>query len=139
MKTIFSYCFALFVLASCSNSSENFIIAEEVVPINLVTAPDTLTVGTTATFTITFNIPSTCHDFLRLNFASTTNLRTVAVITSVRDGNCNPLNNASQNISFELTPDTIGMFTIKFFSGNDSQGNPTFITKEYDVAPRPVG
>ncbi len=139
MKTIFSICLVLFLSTACSNSGDNFIVAEEVVPITTVTAPETLTVGTVATFTIAFSIPSTCHDFLRLNFGTSTDQRTVSVVTSVREGNCNPLSNASQSISFEITPDAPGMFTFKFFTGNDSQGNPTFIIKEYDVAPRPVG
>jgi hypothetical protein len=139
MKSFLYLFIVLSLSTACSNSSDNFIVSEEVVPITMVTAPETLTVGTVATFSIEFKIPTTCHDFLRLNFGSTPDARTVSVVTSVREGNCNTLSNASQSISFEVTPDQPGMFTFRFFTGNDSQGNPTFIVKEYDVAPRPVG
>lgn len=139
MKMMLSVCLVLFLSAACSNSGDNFIVGQETVSITAVDAPETLTIGQRSVFKVSYNVPTTCHEFLRVNFGFEGKETTIAIVTSIKDGSCNDLTNVSQIVDVEATPNEAGVFTFKFFTGNDSQGNPTFIIKEYDVAPRPVG
>lgn len=137
MKTLFSLSLLFVLLTACSTSGDS-IIGQEIVPIATVDAPETLTVGIKATFVIQYRLPTTCHEFFRLNFNVVDKTTTVSVVTSIKDGNCNNSNNI-QTATVDATPNEAGIFTFKFFAGNDANGTPTFIIKEYDVAPVPIG
>ncbi|PJB13072.1 MAG: hypothetical protein CO119_03470 [Flavobacteriales bacterium CG_4_9_14_3_um_filter_40_17] len=140
MKSIVTACliFVLALSSACSNSSDNFIVGQETVSITAVDAPDTLIIGQRLVFKVSYNVPTTCHDFLRVNFSIEGKETTISIVTTIKEGNCNNLTNASQIVDVEAAPNEAGIFTFKFFTGFDSQGNPTFIVKEYDVAPRPI-
>lgn len=118
---------------SCSNDSDNFIEFEELGAITAVEGPDQVTVGQTAEFVVTFEVPTTCHSFQRLDFAANTTERVVAVVFAITDNDCNPLNNFTEEVTFNITPDSPGTILFKFFAGNDPQGQPTFIEKEVTV------
>lgn len=139
MKSFFLLFIVLSLSVACSNSSDNLVIGQETVSITSVDAPDTLIIGQRAVFKVFYNVPTTCHEFLRVNFGFEGKETTISVLTSIKDGNCNNLTNVNQTVDVEATPNEAGLFTFRFFTGNDSQGSPTFIVKEYEVAPRPIG
>lgn len=118
---------------SCSNDSENFIEFEELGAITAVSGPDQVTVGQTFDYVVTFKVPTTCHSFQRLDFAANTNERVVAVVFAITDDACNPLGNFTEEVTFNITPDSPGTILFKFFAGNNAQGQPTFIEKEVTV------
>ncbi|MDT8415224.1 MAG: hypothetical protein RQ735_07580 [Flavobacteriaceae bacterium] len=131
MKYILLSVFVL--LMGCSGDSDNFIEFEELGAITAVEIPAEVVVGQTTTFVVSFRVPSTCHSFQRLDFSATPQERIVAVVFAVTDNSCTPLSNFTEQVTFEITPDTPGTIVFKFFAGNNAQGEPTFIERVVDV------
>jgi hypothetical protein len=127
-------CFLTFMSIGCSND-DNFIESEELTNITTVEGPTQITLGERVAFVVTFRVPSTCHSFQRLNFGIDGNTRTISVVMAITDRACNPLSNFTEEVTFDVEPDTTGVFTFLFFSGNDSNGQATFITRELEVLP----
>lgn len=123
----------LSLVVSCSNDSDNFIEFEELGAITAVEGPDQVNVGQTSEFVVTFRVPTTCHSFLRLDFAANATERVVAVVFAITDNACNTLSNFTEEVTFNITPDSPGTILFKFFAGKDAQGQPTFIEKEVTV------
>lgn len=118
---------------SCTGDSDNFIEFEELGAITAVEGPEQVSVGQTTEYVVTFKVPTTCHSFQRLDFAANATERVVAVVFAITDNACNPLGNFTEEVTFNITPDGSGTILFKFFAGNDSQGQPTFIEKEVTV------
>lgn len=118
---------------SCTGDSENFIEFEELGAITAVEGPDQVNVGQTSEYVVTFKVPTTCHSFQRLDFAANATERVVAVVFAITDDACNTLGNFTEQVTFNITPDSPGTILFKFFAGNDAQGQPTFIEKEVTV------
>lgn len=122
-----------FSLLACTSNSDNFIEFEELGSITAVDGPETVIVGQQSAFVITYRVPENCYSFQRLDFSINGNERVIAVVFAITDNDCTPLSNFTEQVTFDIQPEATGVFIFKFFSGNDPQGQPTFITKEVTV------
>ncbi len=103
----------------------------EVTPVNAVSSvPDTFVVGQTDTLQITYRRPSTCHAFNGFDINRDGDVKEITLVTKVVEGraNCSDLEDDTRTAPLVITPEEVGELNLSFFTGNDADGNPTFLT-----------
>lgn len=130
-------CFLLIVLASSACSLDDSGAAQEYfLPVDHVMAPETVNLGETATFTVTYSRPNDCYIFNGFNYQADGNTRTVLVRAIMFDeSDCPAYEQESfYDVPLNFTPDHSGTYIFKFWAGNDENEEPIYIEHEVVVA-----
>ncbi|MFC4633688.1 hypothetical protein ACFO3O_07205 [Dokdonia ponticola] len=120
----------LLLVVGCSTDDAPFFFFE-VTPVDTVSnVPDVLVVGQTDTIQVTYKRPSTCHAFNGFDISNEDGVREIAIITKVVQGRstCSDLENDLRTAPLVITPEAAGELNLRFFTGNNATGDPTFVT-----------
>ena len=135
MKRFIVLCLTLVLFSSCSIGDDNgATFSFDVLPVESVDIPDEFTLGETYPITVSYLRPSTCHGFKEFYYLKENNERTVAPITYVFDRNdCETLEDelVESTLNFRVTSN--GSYIFKFWQGDDSEGDPKYLTIEVFV------
>lgn len=134
MKIIFIYLIALMAF-SCSLPEDNTVRSTpEVLPIETAILPPFFEFGQTYEINLSYILPSDCHTFDNIFFqAEDDNERVIAIISSVFPGtDCMQTDNEVET-SFDFFVNDTGLYTFKFWQGEDSNGNDIYLTIEVPV------
>ena len=135
MKRFIVLCLTLVLFSSCSIGDDNgATFSFDVLPVESVDIPDEFTLGETYPITVSYLRPSTCHGFKEFYYLKENNERTVAPITYVFDRNdCESLEDelVESTLNFRVTSN--GSYIFKFWQGDDSEGDPKYLTIEVFV------
>ncbi len=130
MKNIVVISILLCILVGCStDDAPTFFF--EITPTDTVgNIPDHFVAGQADTLQVTYRRPSTCHGFDGFEINKDGTVREIAVITKVVQGrsSCTDLENDVRIAPLIIRPEEIGEIILRFFAGNDQNGNPTFMT-----------
>lgn len=119
----------LLLLVGCSTDDAPFFFFE-VTPVDTVSnVPDVFVVGQTDTIQVTYKRPSTCHAFNGFDILNEDDVREIAIITKVVQGRstCSDLENDLRTAPLVITPEEAGELSLRFFTGNNATGDPTFV------------
>lgn len=118
------------VLSSCEIEKESVSIVT--LPVESVEIPNEFELGQTYPITMRYYRPTNCHAPYGIYYEKDLNVRVCAVNNIVTDGgNCNNLNNILVEETFNFTVTSTGNYIFRFWTGEDSEGNNTFL--EYDI------
>jgi len=125
----------LFVLASCDlndDDSGNDVLYAYA-PISAVELPDSLVLGETYVFEVTYRNPSPCHKIFGYEYLA--DARVFAIVTSYRPDNalCTDTPGSTEVFEWEFTVELNEKHIFKFWQGIDANGDPIFLTKEVEV------
>lgn len=129
MKKISVLIIVFLFLIGCSTDDAPFFFFE-VTPVNTVAnVPDAFVVGQTDTLEVTYRRPSTCHAFNGFDVNRDGDVREIALVTKVVEGraDCSNLEDDMRTAPLVITPEEVGQLNLSFFTGNDAEGNPTFL------------
>lgn len=134
MKKMIVFCLTLISLVSCSINDDVPNYSFEVLPVESVDIPDAFELGETYPITIHYFRPTTCHNFKELYYYKENNERTVAPITYVFDRNdCETLEDELVEATFNFIVTSNGSYIFKFWQGEDTDGEPIYLTIEVPV------
>lgn len=133
-KLIFIFIVAL-AFNSCSLGDDgNLDFHLEYVPIENVTIPEEFQLGETYEINVSYFRPSTCYAFNDFYYQVDLNERTVAVINTVyENADCQPLDEALAETSFNFKATSNGTYVFKFWQGEDASGNDIYYIIEVPV------
>lgn len=130
MKKIVLIISILFLFNSCEPEGNNY--SFEVLPIESVEIPTEFALGDTYLITMRYFRPTNCHSPNGIYYDKNLNVRTCAVINIVEDrGNCGALDNILVEETFNFHVTNTGNYIFKFWTGEDADGNNTYL--EYDI------
>lgn len=133
MKKLIAICF-LISFMSCSLNDEGESYSFEILPVEVVDIPNEFQLGETYPITVSYFRPSTCYNFKEFYYLRENNERTVAPITYVFDRNdCQTLENELVEATFNFVVTSNGSYIFKFWQGEDSEGDPIYLTIEVPV------
>ena len=139
MKKILLFGFVIATFWSCSiDDSVDEEFRFEILPIETVEMPSSVSFNEEITITYTYLKPSTCHIYNDLYFVSEGDIKTVAVINIVINTNnallCEPLTNEIEEKSFAfLIEKNQGSYTFKFWQGEDELGQDSYLVIELPI------
>lgn len=132
MKKIAVFCLFIFTLACSVDDGVSYNL--DILPVESVDIPETFQLGETYPITISFFRPSTCYSFKEFYYRKENNERTVAPITYVFEKNdCITLEDDLVEATFNFIVTSNGSYIFKFWQGDDSQGEPIYLTIEVPV------
>ncbi|GGZ43386.1 hypothetical protein [Mesonia mobilis] len=104
----------------------------ELTPIDSINVPDTLDFEESYIFNVYYTRTSSCQSFEGYDYTIDTNARTIGVVDRIYFNDCEPVNEViTQELPFDVVRDDYYIF--KFWTGQNQQGEDTFITKEVPV------
>ena len=118
-----------FILSSCEVDQEN--VSMVTLPVESVEMPAVFELGETYPIIMRYHRPSSCHLPYDIYYEKDLNVRICAVNNIVREGNCNQLDEYLVEESFNFHVTNTGNYIFKFWTGEDVDGNDTFL--EFDV------
>ncbi len=121
-------------LASCSlgdDSNNDFYY--EILPIESVDIPTEFVLGETYEIHISYLRPSGCYLFNEFYYVSELNQRTVAVINTVYNRDCQQFEDEIVEVSFNFMVNNNGTYVFRFWQGEDENGNDTYYIVEVPV------
>lgn len=134
MKKLLALSLTLVLFVSCSLNNDAVSYSFEILPVESVNIPSEFQLGETYPITVSYFKPSTCHYFDRFYYKKNLNERIVAPITYVlEDNNCRTLENELVEATFNFIVTSNGSYIFKFWQGEDSQGEPIYLTVEVPV------
>lgn len=120
----------LLLFNSCEPEGNNYYV--EVLPIESVDIPNEFELGETYQITMRYFRPTNCHSDYGIYYESELNIRTCAIQNLVEErGNCAPVQNVLVEETFNFYVTNTGNYIFKFWTGEDSEGNNTFL--EFDI------
>lgn len=130
MKNIVVISILLCILVGCSTDDAPTFFFEITPTDTVAEIPDHFIVGQPDTLQVTYRRPSTCHGFDGFEIDREDLVREIAIITKVVEGRstCTDLENDLRTAPLIIIPEEIGEIILRFFAGNDQNGNPTFMT-----------
>ena len=135
MKKVFLILGLLAVVTSCSLDDDGKRILDyNLQPIVDYEIPDTLIYGNRYNFKIRYISPSTCNTFIDFDYRYQDSTRFVYVIDArFEDEVCTetPTDTVTKILNFETL--NLYDYIFKFYTGDDEDGNPTFITDTIPV------
>jgi len=140
MKKILALLAALFIMASCSMDSDTKEFDVEFLPVLSVDAPESVTPGQTANFTVHYKRPTDCYYVNGFDYTANGALRTVALQALViQDADCLSLENTAGetiNMPFQCPPVySYSAYLFRFYQGkNADTGEDQFLEIEVPVA-----
>lgn len=95
--------------------------------------PEAFVVNQADTIEVSYLRPSTCHSFDGFDIEKNGDLREITIINKVVEENngCPNLESDVRTAPLIFNPEEAGNVTLKFYTGTDEAGNPTFLT--FDV------
>ncbi len=130
MKKLVLLVSILFLFNSCEPEGNSYSI--EVLPVESVEIPAEFELGETYPITMRYFRPTNCHSPYGIYYEKELNIRTCAVRNLVEDrGNCAPIQNILIEETFNFHVTNTGNYVFKFWTGEDSDGNNTFL--EFDI------
>lgn len=133
MKRILIVIFLSFIVNSCSvgssETSENVLL-----PIQSVVLPNAMTVDVISQIVVKYTRPTDCYIFngYSLNSDGFTNFVAVKAV-KLSQSNCLPDNENLFEVTLLYKPTVSGVYTFKFWTGKDTNGNDTFLSYEIDA------
>lgn len=132
MKKFIYICFLSIFLFSCSDDDKLPNFAFELTPITEGVFPDSFTYSENNEFTLKYSFPDECRRFSRLY----TNTEHDSIITIYLEAYVDKDAECEQEIvndeeTFQITANITKDYVFKLWSGNDDDGNSTFL--EYTV------
>lgn len=130
MKKLVLLVSILFLFNSCEPEGNSYSV--EVLPVESVEIPAEFELGETYPITMRYFRPTNCHSPYGIYYEKELNIRTCAVRNLVEDrGNCAPIQNILIEETFNFHVTNTGNYVFKFWTGEDSDGNNTFL--EFDI------
>ena len=129
MKELLISLSLFFILSSCEVDQEN--VSMVTLPVESVEMPAVFELGETYPIIMRYHRPSSCHLPYGIYYEKDLNVRICAVNNIVREGNCNQLDEYLVEESFNFHVTNTGNYIFKFWTGEDVDGNDTFL--EFDV------
>lgn len=130
MKKIVSLLAFVALLTGCSvDDAPNFYF--DFLAVDSITeVPEVFTVNQTDTINVSYIRPTNCHGFDGFNVVKNDNEREITIITKVvqQDSGCPEIVNDVRTAPLVFKPREAGEVILKFFNGNDADGNPIFLT-----------
>lgn len=125
-------CFAAFTSCSIDDNGSNF-IGTEILPIESVEIPESFVYGESYEILITYNRPSTCHQFYNFFYEIDRNERTVAVINSVYSNESCVQESESVTVTLNFTVNGTETYLFKFYQGEDADGEDQYLLVEVPI------
>lgn len=129
MKKLIILLGMLAAIVGCSSDDAanfyfDFIAVESVSEI-----PEAFVVNQTDTIEVSYLRPSACHSFDGFDIERNGDIRKITIINKVVEENngCSNLGNDLRTAPLIFNPEEAGNVTLKFYTGNDEAGNPTFL------------
>ena len=117
-------------ISSCStDDAPNFFF--DFVAIDSVSEiPEAFVVNQPDTLRVSYLRPTTCHGFDGFDIEKNGDVREITIINKVveQSTGCPDLENDLRTAPLVFNPEETGEVMLKFFNGNDSDGNPIFLT-----------
>ena len=130
MKKLILLLGLLFAFNSCEKDETSFTIVA--LPVESVVIPSTFELGETYPITMRYYRPTNCHSAYGIYYDKNLNIRTCAVKNIVENrNNCAEIQNVLVEETFNFYVTNTGNYIFKFWTGEDTDGNDTFI--EYDI------
>ena len=130
MKKIILLLSLLFIFSSCESDDESYSVV--VLPIASVEIPNAFELGETYPITMRYYKPSNCHANYGIYYKKDLNTRICAVKNLMENrNNCDPIQNVLVEETFNFYVTNTGNYIFKFWTGEDTNGNDTFL--EYDI------
>jgi len=139
MKKLGLFFITLLLIASCTlEPDETVPFHIEFLEVESVVIPETVTPGNIYEITVTYRKPTDCHYFDGFYYEANGSERVVAPQAIViEDAECLPLTDEEpEEASFDFeckTSYTESSYHFKFYSGEDANGNQTYIEREVQV------
>lgn len=104
-------------------------------PINAVELPESLVLGETYVFEITYTNPSPCHKIFGYEYVPGAASNIFAIVTSYNPDNalCTEEEGDTEVFEWEFTAELNEKHIFKFWQGVDEDGEPVFLTEEVEV------
>lgn len=137
MKKLISILFLAIIAVTAFSSCElgdddNVNYHFELIPTESAVFPESFVLGQTYTIKVYYKRPTSCHFFEGFYYERDSNVRTIAVQTSVmHSDSCTELDEEPVEASFDFLPTSTGSYVFKFYQGKDQYGNNRFL--EYEV------
>lgn len=130
MKKLVLLVSILFLFNSCQLDDNDFHV--EILPVNSVEMPAEFELGAVYQITMEYYRPTNCHSPYGIYYEKDLNIRTCAIKNLVEErGNCAPVENVLVQETFTFKVTNTGNYIFKFWTGEDTEGNDTFL--EYDI------
>ncbi len=133
MKNIVKFLLILVCVSSCSTDDAPNFFFDFVAVESVSDIPEAFVVNQSETIEVTYLRPSTCHGFDGFDIEKNGDIREITIINKVVEENngCSNLENDLRTAPLTFNPEEAGTVTLKFYSGNNEAGEPTFLT--FDV------
>lgn len=134
MKRLIFALLSIVSLTSCSIDDDNQTLQYELVPVTEVEIPDTLAQGETYTFTVTYERPTDCYEFVGFEHNRNENEFVIGVVNYriLEETNCTEEVELTE-VPLEFYVESDEMYTFKFWTGSDDVGQPEYIIYEVPV------
>jgi hypothetical protein len=130
MKKLILLLSLLFVLNSCDKDETSYSVVA--LPVESVVIPSAFDLGETYAITMKYYRPTNCHSDYGIFYDKDLNIRTCAVKNVLENrNNCSEIQNVLVEETFNFYVTNTGNYIFKFWTGEDANGNDTFL--EYDV------
>ena len=130
MKKIVILLGALVAILGCSTDDAPNFFFDFVAVDSVLEVPAFFTVNQSDTLQVAYIRPTSCHGFDGFNVVRNGNEREITVVNKVVEieNNCIDLENDIRIAPLVFNPIEAGEITLRFFNGNDVDGNPNFLT-----------
>ena len=117
-------------VSSCSTDDATTFYFDFVAVDNVSEIPEAFVLNQPDTLQISYLRPSSCHGFDGFDIEKDGDIREITIINKVveQSNGCPDLVNDVRTAPLVFNPEEVGEVTLKFFNGEDVNGNPIFLT-----------
>lgn len=136
MKKILVVLVLAFVAMSCSDDDAQMFFFELVPTASVENVPERFILNEADTLVVRFARPSRCHSFQGFEYEKEGNTRKIAVVTRVIEAGgdqCGTTDEEARAIPFIFRPEATGTVVLRFFQGDDADGEPQFLDIEVPI------
>lgn len=132
MKKIFFVLFTFILLSSCSDD-DGLEYHYELLAVEDVIVPEEFEFGKIYNITVKYVVPDDCYVYSEILYEYNEDARNIAIISTVIDDkNCADLD-FEDEINFNIQALQESPYILKFWQGDDENGNPIYLIKEVPV------
>lgn len=131
LKKIFFVLFAFVIFVSCS-SNNDLDYHYELLAVENASVPEEFEFGRTYEISIDYIRPDDCYIYSDVLYEYDFDARNVAVISTVVDGSCEPLN-SDEVLTFRVQALQHSPYIFKFWQGENENGDPIYLIIEVPV------
>lgn len=134
-KLFFLLLLSIFSACSLNDDGSNSEILYAYAPVNSVEIPESVVLGQTYVFKITYTNPSPCHKIFGFEHVPGAEADIFAIVTSYNPDNplCTEEEGSTEVFEWEFTVEINEKHIFKFWQGVDEDGEPIYLTKEVEV------